>query len=572
MEKEVIEGAESPNNNTTHSILSSYNINVASQDEEGELFATRMLELYGSFEDSMNDIIRNREQYENTDDPSFIHHRNLISYYDMYLKVKDTEPEVGLDIFATMLWYTYKNISGDDDNISQFVEDIPEEGKAPKLNHKNVAFSMIRKYSIISFSDMCYVYINGQYYDSKTRVEKDIVNLLMSIGYNDKAKVGDITRDIMFRIVKSTLKFGQYPFNQKAKLYIPVKNGVVVRKSFNMLLPQSPVWGFTFSLNVKYDPNADTKPIKEFLESIVATDEDFEILIQIPAHALLQNEHFQTSYLLQGSGANGKSTFLSVTTNLVGAQNITSVSLQEIIENRFIAAELQDKLLNIYPDLPSTSLKSTGKYKALTGSDQITVEKKYADPFQIVNKAVMVFSANIVPTVDDDSYAFWRRWNIVSFPYTFKVDPEFLQKLTTPENMSGYLNLIIDKMNKIEKYGLTITKVADQAKDMWKRKSDTCYAYYQDMLEKSPLKYTKIDDLYSKYLIYCENEGIVPEQKPKFINSLIKFGGIESKLGEQQHRFRVIRGIVFKEKILPEIRSDSGDNEEPPSIFKEDKE
>lgn len=181
----------------------------------------------------------------------------------------------------------------------------------------------------------------------------------------------------------------------------------------------------------------------------------------------------------------------------------------------------------------------------------------------------MVFSANTVPEVNDDSYAFWRRWNIVSFPYTFSVDPEFLQKLCTPENMSGYLNLIIDKMNKIDAYGLKRTDVAEKAKDMWKRKSDSTYAFYQDMLEKSPLQYTKIDDLYSKYLMYCEMEGITPEQKPKFIHGMIKFGGVEAKFGDQQHRYRVIRGIAFKKSELPEVRPEFIDTEEPPTIFTE---
>lgn len=569
MIKEVIEKADTLNNNATPNISTYNDINVVVQDE-GELFATKMLDLYGSSEDNLNSIIRDRKQYEDTDDMAYIHYKNVIRYYDLYQKIKDIEPYVADDLHATCLWYIYKNITGECDDPTCFLDDQDDEKKPPKLNYNKVALHMIKKYCIVSFSDMCYVYIDGQYYDSRARVEKDIVNILMFIGYSDHSKVGDLTRDIMYRIVRSTLKFSSYPFNKKATYYIPVKNGVVVRKNINELLPQSPVWGFTFSLNVKYDPNANSKPVKEFLDSIVSTPDDYELLIQAPAHALLQNEQYQTSYLLQGGGANGKSTYLALTTILVGAQNITSVSLQEIIENRFIAAELQDKILNIYPDLPSTSLKATGKYKALTGGDRITVEKKYADPFQIVNKAVMIFSANIVPEVNDDSYAFWRRWNIVSFPYTFKVDPDFLKNLSTPENLSGYLNLIIDKMNRIEAYGLTITDVAMKAKDMWKRKSDTSYAFYQDMLEKAPLKYIKIDDLYSKYIIYCDSEGITPDQKPKLINSLIKFGGVEAKLGDRQHRYRVIRGITFKQNILPEIPPDFEDTEEAPNIFKED--
>jgi P4 family phage/plasmid primase-like protien len=533
--------------------------------EKGELFTTKMLELYGSYEDTLSTIIHNREQYLSTDDPAYEPYRRVINTYDMYIKINGSDPDISEALHATCLWYIFKYISGDDDDPSQFMDEPDEDDKKgkPKLNLNKLALYLIRKYCVVSANDCTYCYIDDKYYETQDRLSKDLVKMLMHIGYSDHTKVKEIVNDIIYRVRTMTAKFKDFPFNKKAKYLIPVRNGVVVRRNINELLPQSPVWGFTFSLPVIFDKNADTKPIKDFLASLVESDDDYELLIQIVAQALLQDENYQQAYLMTGGGSNGKSTFITLTTRLVGDTNITAVSLQEIIENRFSAAELQGKLLNMYPDLPKSSLKTTGKFKALTGADSITVEKKFAQPFKLRNKAVFAFSANALPSVDDSSFAFWRRWAILDFPFTFKVDPTLIDKLAIPQNLSGYLNLVIDKMNRIEKYGLTRSNKVEDAMNMWKKRSNSAYAYVTDMLEKSTTEYIKYDTLYNLYLNYCEENDFTALGKPKFTMELEKIGAIIGHATEAQARVKVVKGIKLKKKMMPEVKPE----EESPTVF-----
>jgi putative DNA primase/helicase len=536
--------------------------------EKGELFTTKMLELYGKYEDTLDGIIRNREQYLTTDDPAYAPYVKIIRAYDMYKKINGTDSDISEALHATCLWYIFKEISGDDEDPMMFLDEqeADEKGKskAPKLNLNKLAMYLIRKYCIVSANDCTYCYIDDKYYETQDRLSKDLVKLLMLIGYSDHTKVKEIINDVIYRVRNMTAKFKDFPFNKKAKYLIPVRNGVVVRRNINELLPQSPVWGFTFSLPVTFDPKANTKSIKDFISSLVDNDDDYELLIQIPAHALLQDENYQQMYLLTGGGANGKSTLISVITKLVGESNITAVSLQEINENRFSAAELQGKLLNMYPDLPKTSVKTTGKIKALTGSDSITVEKKFCAPFKLRNKAVFCFSANSLPEVDDSSFAFWRRWAIINFPYTFKVDPELIGRLTTPENLSGLLNLVIDKMDRIEKYGLTRSTKVEAAMGMWKKRSNSAYAFCTDMLEKSATDYIKYDTLFNLYLNYCEEQDFTALSKQKFTTELEKIGAIIAHATEAQARVKVVKGIKIKKKIMPEMKTE---DESAPTVF-----
>jgi len=526
-----------------------------------------MLELYRGYEDTLSSIIRDRDQYLTLTDPAYEPYIRIIKAHDMYVKINGSDPDISEALHATCLWYVYKYISGDDDDPTLFLDEqeTDEKGKqrAPKLNLNKLAMYLIRKYCIVSANECIYCYIDDKYYETQGRLSRDLVKILMQIGYSDHIKVKEIVNDVIYRVKNMTAKFKDFPFNKKSKFLIPVRNGVVVRRDINELLPESPVWGFTFSLPVTFDKNADTSRIKEFLSSLVENDEDYELLIQIVAQALLQDENYQQAYLMTGGGSNGKSTYITLTTRLVGDTNITAVSLQEIIENRFSAAELQGKLLNLYPDLPKSSLKTTGKFKALTGSDSITVEKKFAQPFKLRNKAVFAFSANSLPSVDDSSFAFWRRWAILDFPFTFKVDPTLIDKLATPQNLSGYLNLVIDKMNRIEKYGLTRSNKVENAMNTWKKRSNSAYAYVTDMLEKSATEFIKYDTLYNLYLNYCEEQDFTALGKPKFTMELEKIGAVLGHATEAQARVKIVKGIKLKKKILPEMKTE----EDTPVVF-----
>lgn len=536
--------------------------------EKGELFTTKMLELYRGYEDTLSGIIRERDQYLSISDPAYEPYIRIIKAHDMYVKINGSDPDISEALHATCLWYVYKYISGDDDDPTLFLDEqeADEKGKskAPKLNLNKLAMYLIRKYCIVSANECIYCYIDDKYYETQDRLSKDLVKILMQIGYSDHTKVKEIVNDVIYRVRNMTAKFKDFPFNKKSKFLIPVRNGVVVRRNINELLPQSPVWGFTFSLPVTFDKNADTTPIKEFLSSLVENDEDYELLIQIVAQALLQDENYQQAYLMTGGGSNGKSTYITLTTRLVGDTNITAVSLQEIIENRFSAAELQGKLLNLYPDLPKSSLKTTGKFKALTGSDSITVEKKFAQPFKLRNKAVFAFSANSLPSVDDSSFAFWRRWAIIDFPFTFKVDPTLIDRLATQQNLSGYLNLVIDKMNRIEKYGLTRSNKVENAMNTWKKRSNSAYAYVTDMLEKSATEFIKYDTLYNLYLNYCEEQDFTALGKPKFTMELEKIGAVLGHATEAQARVKIVKGVKLKKKVLPEMKPE---DQESPTVF-----
>ena len=108
------------------------------------------------------------------------------------------------------------------------------------------------------------------------------------------------------------------------------------------------------------------------------------------------------------------------------------------IRYRFALANLYGKHVNTFADLKSLKLSETGNFN----SDPITGEHKFGQPFTFRNYAKLIFSANEIPESDDKSVAFYRRWFDKIFQKGAE-DTKLIKKLTTPEELSGLLNLAL---------------------------------------------------------------------------------------------------------------------------------
>ena len=88
---------------------------------------------------------------------------------------------------------------------------------------------------------------------------------------------------------------------------------------------------------------------------------------------------------------------IRVLQEMLGRDSYSSVNLQDLINDRFKRAELFGKKANISGDVPSVPLKDPQMFQNLTGGDDVTVEFKYGDPFQMTNTAKLIFGANKLP-------------------------------------------------------------------------------------------------------------------------------------------------------------------------------
>jgi len=355
-------------------------------------------------------------------------------------------------------------------------------------------------------------------------------------------------------LIRAEACTSEWPFNQSRRPIIPCRNGVLDLET-GKLHKHSPLYGLTYCIGAHYDANAKGELWQKVVREIVTENQE-RLWWQIVGYCLKPGNPYQHLFILVGDGANGKSTILDALRALLGPENTAAVALHELVYNRFAKAELAGKLANIYPDLPATALKDTGIIKALTGGDHIQAERKFRDPFNLLNEAKLIFSANILPEVDDRTYAFWRRWIIINCPNKFegeKADRSLLEKLKKPEELSGALNLALAGLRDLESNGFSITKDAYELREEWRRRSNSVYAFVYDELEPSSECCVPKDELYTRYLEFCKGEGFVAKPRNTFFSDFVRAfieihnSGVEEeqrRLGEK--RIRILKGFKFK--------------------------
>ena len=197
---------------------------------------------------------------------------------------------------------------------------------------------------------------------------------------------------------------------------------------------------------VRVDKKATCPKFSRFLNQVLPEYEDRCTLLELMSMVLIPNINFEKAVMFIGkSSANGKSTILRLMSKLFGSDNIVSISLQDLINDRFMGQRLDGKYLNIYADINDKKIDDLDKFKLFVSGDSITVQKKNGHPYQIVPKAKHFFSTNTLPEIKEDNNAVYRRFVIIEFPISFegREDFDLFDKLTTKDELEGIMWLLI---------------------------------------------------------------------------------------------------------------------------------
>ena len=269
---------------------------------------------------------------------------------------------------------------------------------------------------------------------------------------------------------------------------------------------------FRIQLPVNYNPNAKAEKIMKFLNEILEPDY-VEWVLDFMAYCLVKNCEQEKAMMFVGEGGNGKGTLIKLIARFLGLSNVSNHSIQELIENRFARADLDSKLANMYADIDSNEMKKVGILKILTSGDAIRVERKNQDSYDLVSFAKLIFSANMMPDVDEASVAFYDRWLIIDFVNRFRDTKEentkLIGEITTDGELSGLLNIVMERMPKL----LTNKKVFKNAPSgyemmrNWKDHANSIESFNNNQIEIVVGEIMRKKDLFNIYLLYCRNRN-----------------------------------------------------------------
>jgi len=261
----------------------------------------------------------------------------------------------------------------------------------------------------------------------------------------------------------------------------------------------------------------------------IVLPDDVIKLQELTGYCLYKTYRIARIIILEGEGANGKSTFLNLLNTFLGHENVCHVTVQQILEGGFKSAEMYGKLANLCGDLPHRPLKDTALIKMLTGEDLSTHEQKYRDPFEYYNYAKQIYATNEVPKTWDDTLAFHRRFLIIPFPNTFKegeenTDINLIDKLTTPKELSGLFNLAIKRLNELLTRGkFDKEPTIEEKRTTYIQKSNPIQFFAEFFIEQELSEWISKGELYNEYVKLCVNLKRTPAASNIFSKEVRRF-------------------------------------------------
>jgi putative DNA primase/helicase len=257
---------------------------------------------------------------------------------------------------------------------------------------------------------------------------------------------------------------------------------------------------------VSYDVNATCPTWDRFLQRI--TDGDSELmrfLQKAVGYSLTGDASEQVIFIFFGTGANGKSTFISTIQNLLG-DYAKQTSTETLLVKR--GNGIPNDVARLRGARFVSAVESEGErqlaetlVKQLTGGDKISARFLYGEFFDFEPTFKLFLAANHKPTIKGSDYAIWRRIRLIPFSVTIppeERDKSLMEKLK--KEMPGILRWAVDGCLLWQKEGLQAPEIVQATTAAYRSEMNTIGDFISECCEVRKGAKTAFRNLYS---VYC---------------------------------------------------------------------
>lgn len=329
--------------------------------------------------------------------------------------------------------------------------------------------------------------------------------------------------------------------------HIVLENGVYWWRE-NQLSPHSEMLGALTKLPIVYDPIALPHEFRAWLHTVFGDDPEMHRHVwEVLGYLLMTGNPLQKIILLFGGGGDGKGTFLRLLRAMLGKANYSSVSLHQLVEDRFASSNLYGKTANISGDLSSKFLSDPQILKEITGGDSISASRKHGQAFEFVPYAVPIFAANEFFRTSDTSYGWRRRWMVIEFPNKVENEtgPVFDESILHDE-IPGIFNEAMEGLRRLMERGRFAAP--DAAREATTRMHDEAdpFMVWLDQDEHVTLGEDEVSpcaDVYRAYQRWCRANGVTALSSITFGQRLRPLGITKARPRIAGGRAQVYQGI-----------------------------
>lgn len=265
---------------------------------------------------------------------------------------------------------------------------------------------------------------------------------------------------------------------------------------------------------VAYDSHARCPRWEAFLERIMDGRQDLiDYLQRATGYSLTGDTREQCLFLTYGLGANGKSTFLNNTRDLLGDYGQQSAfssfmhTDRETVRNdlavlrgaRYVAAVEGGEGKQLAESL----------IKLVTGNDPLTVRFLFQEYFSFIPQFKLWLGTNHKPVIKGTDLAIWRRIQMIPFTVTIPPDEQddhLDEKLK--EEWSGILAWAVRGCLAWQQDGLQVPEIVRAATEEYRAEMDVFTGWLNECCVLQPQVTAKAGDLYSSYQQWTNNKEI----------------------------------------------------------------
>ena len=308
----------------------------------------------------------------------------------------------------------------------------------------------------------------------------------------------------------------QLPFlpRLESKNLIAVNNGVFDNKGKQLEIFNSDYF-ITSKLATRYNKYAvsDYAPLRDtyfdvdkwFLSIANGDEEIVKLLWEIVNEAVNPNHTREKMVILYGEGNNGKGTFQAMLTNLIGIENISTLTPHDF-SGEFKLEMLLGKVCNIGDDISNKYLDDISNLMSIITGDPILINRKGKSVISAQLSLLTIFSANRLPKIRNKSQGAYRRFLIIPFNADFngkvqdrRIKEEYLKNEIV-------LEYILYKALHLDFEKFSTTKATDEMLEEYKEDNDYLYSFAKDWYAEKKLHEVErvpvplIKDMFRYYL------------------------------------------------------------------------
>ncbi len=457
------------------------------------------------------------------------------------------------------------------------IEELSRDLRANKFVNGQMQFTDItnRDYFLKAYGDVIrycitwnkFLYWNGTNWevDNRGRVEEKVVDFIHQMYrglriINDKVLAAAFEKHLIkseslrrIQAIIGLLKMSGsiktedweldtdiYLFNIEG-LTLNLKNGKAKEPSIKNLI--------TKKSRFIYNRDAECPTWNLFLLQIFNKDMQLIRFIQkAMGYALSGDVSEQCLFILWGTGANGKSTFLNVLQYLFGdyaCSTMIETFMKKNSEQSNDLARLKGARLVTTSEVEQGKPLSESLIKQITGEDELTARFLYGKYFSFKPTFKIFMATNHKPRIRGVDNGIWRRIKMI--PFTVTIPPEQRDKKLTEKLIaenSGILNWLIQGYSIWRKEGLEEPKVIKEANTEYRMDMDVVGSFVNDCIEFDATQKWRLNNtlLYQTYMRWCSknNERI---QSQKWLTMRLSEKGFKKLLTNGE---RVWIGLILK--------------------------